>query len=278
MSFGKSMMKLGQEGGSRTDTLIKLVLIFFISLLSFSVGTFVGKQFSDSQHKKVALESEYEGNSRETASVPSDSLEVKPDEALTDKDIQKIAEEFTKPDAGHGEAKPEPIGEHGNAHAEAKPDEEARHVASSEHHDEKASAEETHVADHEVKAPAPSHSNTAPSHAAERVAAGHEPSVNKPVAVSHMPANLPSGVAASSIGKFTVQISSHQSEAEANNKATELKGKGFSAFVVPALVKGKQWYRVSVGLYDDISEAKSSREKLLKEAGVSSAFVQRIVQ
>lgn len=47
---------MNQIGGSRTDTLIKLVLVFFLSLLSFSVGTFVGKQFSDSQHKIADLE------------------------------------------------------------------------------------------------------------------------------------------------------------------------------------------------------------------------------
>ncbi len=85
-----------QFGGSRTDTLIKLVLIFFISLLSFSVGTFVGKKFSDSQHKLAQLESEYEGEpARGTASVAPNQLDVKPDEALTEKDIQQIADEFT---------------------------------------------------------------------------------------------------------------------------------------------------------------------------------------
>lgn len=41
---------------SGTDTVIKIVLVFFISLLSFSIGTFVGKKFSDNQHKMVAME------------------------------------------------------------------------------------------------------------------------------------------------------------------------------------------------------------------------------
>ena len=63
---------LNQNGGSRTDTLIKLVLVFFLSLLSFSVGTFVGKQFSDSQHKIAALENGEDAD-RNTASIPADA-------------------------------------------------------------------------------------------------------------------------------------------------------------------------------------------------------------
>ena len=42
--------------GSKTDVVVKLVLVFFISLLSFSIGTFVGKKYSDNQHQLAALE------------------------------------------------------------------------------------------------------------------------------------------------------------------------------------------------------------------------------
>ena len=42
--------------GSKTDVVVKLILVFFISLLSFSIGTFVGKKFSDNQHKIAQLE------------------------------------------------------------------------------------------------------------------------------------------------------------------------------------------------------------------------------
>src|SRR5258708_40192025 len=92
---------LNQNGGSRTDTLIKLVLIFFISLLSFSVGTFVGKQFSDSQHKLSALDADYTGK-REAASVSPQSMDVKPEDALTDEDIANLTEEFVKSEKEKG--------------------------------------------------------------------------------------------------------------------------------------------------------------------------------
>lgn len=39
-----------------TDTVVKVVLVFFISLLSFSIGTFVGKKYSDNQHRMATME------------------------------------------------------------------------------------------------------------------------------------------------------------------------------------------------------------------------------
>ena len=71
---------LNRRGSSKTDTLLKLTLMFFVILLSFSAGTFLGKQFSDSQHKLSALENNnaIEDQARDTASVPPNALEVKP--------------------------------------------------------------------------------------------------------------------------------------------------------------------------------------------------------
>src|SRR3954466_14030514 len=86
---------LNQNGGSRTDTLIKLVLVFFLSLLSFSVGTFVGKQFSDSQHKIAELESS-DGSERNTASIPPDAAKVEPGQAISEEEISKLSDEFVK--------------------------------------------------------------------------------------------------------------------------------------------------------------------------------------
>lgn len=36
---------------NRTDVAIKLLLVVFLSILSFCIGTFVGKQFSDAQDR-----------------------------------------------------------------------------------------------------------------------------------------------------------------------------------------------------------------------------------
>lgn len=37
---------------SEADFLVKVVLVLFISLLSFSLGTFIGKQVSDADHER----------------------------------------------------------------------------------------------------------------------------------------------------------------------------------------------------------------------------------
>jgi hypothetical protein len=41
-----------------TDATIKILIVLFICLLSFSIGTFVGKQVSNSDHKRMQLEKE----------------------------------------------------------------------------------------------------------------------------------------------------------------------------------------------------------------------------
>src|SRR6187397_2225036 len=85
---------LNRSGSAKTDTLVKLVLIFFISLLSFSIGTFVGKQFSDSQHKKIANEGEVDEALRDTASIDPKSLDVAPQDALNEEDLANLDDEF----------------------------------------------------------------------------------------------------------------------------------------------------------------------------------------
>ena len=104
----------------KTDNLIKLALVFFVSLLSFSIGTYVGKKYSDNQHKLALLEPKKESTAKNTeefvaesaaqtsegekavaATTPAGSTpgaeaingEEKP-AALTDSEVAKIAEEF----------------------------------------------------------------------------------------------------------------------------------------------------------------------------------------
>ena len=75
-------------GGSRTDVLIKLTLVFFIALLSFSVGTYVGKQFSDSEYKLSQIKAEY------SSTQASEDSHVGHPKVLTESDIESLADEF----------------------------------------------------------------------------------------------------------------------------------------------------------------------------------------
>jgi hypothetical protein len=38
---------MNQNGGTRTDTMVKLILVFFLSISSFSIGTYVGMKIKE---------------------------------------------------------------------------------------------------------------------------------------------------------------------------------------------------------------------------------------
>ncbi len=283
--------------GSKTDVVVKLILVFFISLLSFSIGTFVGKKFSDNQHKIAKLEPGHHGDASETAATSEDhdsnrgvasvnpkSREVKPDDALSDEEIAKLAEEFVSSD--EAPAKPGTAGDHNEK--------------DNSHQTEKATAA-THATEHAAAPAATEHAPAATAQApaahasavpTAKVAETHQqPSAvaaqlshNKaPVAaqksdtaVSRIPSSLPKEVAASPIGKFTVQVAAYASEQEAQTKAADLKTKGYSAFYVPAKVKGQTWYRVSIGLFTTSKEAEVYKRNLTAKGQINSAIVQSI--
>lgn len=251
---------LNQNGGSRTDTLIKLVLVFFLSLLSFSVGTFVGKQFSDSQHKIADLETE---GDRNTASIPPDTTKVEPNKAISEDEISKLSDEFIKKEQQNQGA---PAKETGTAKNEEGSNGMTGAMVGEEKQEMKKADAKKKVSVHDEIA-----------NVAKRIASGEKIEAPKKV-LSRIPSSLPAELADSSIGKFTVQVSSQASEDEAKAKAQELKDKGFSAFYVPATVDGKKWYRVSVGLFDTAGAAKKYRSKLMHDAHLGSAIVQKIVK
>jgi cell division septation protein DedD len=288
---------------SKTDVVVKLVLVFFISLLSFSIGTFVGKKFSDNQHKlselepgratpgeeaaEVAGEAKSEHGDRSVASIAHDVTDVKPSQALSDDEIAKLAEEFVTDDedkdqkttdkhGGHLEAKADHGNEHGtvanDAHKEMPISKSPAHSAAGKHDTRETASVDDKKAEKKVEASA----------AANKVAAGHDPAAAAPAHKEEKglkaPTTLPKEVAASAVGKYTVQIASYPKEDEAQNMSNDLKNKGFSAFYVPAKVKGDTWYRVSVGLFSTQKEAQAYRNDLLARAKVSSAIVQKIAQ
>jgi cell division protein FtsN len=275
--------------GSKTDVVVKLVLVFFIALLSFSVGTFVGKKFSDNQHKMAQLEPDQKSSgeahgteggeeSRGIASVPPEAGAMKPEKALTDDEIAKLAEEFVTDDA-----KPTEPGKmndkHMDDHTQAKTEhgETATAPASAGH----APASNMEAAPHQ---PAPAAHGAAAGEAAHevlkpaaRMAEGRSAVVENPAAApSRIPAALPKEIASSAIGKFTVQVGSFKTEKEAQTVSADLKGKGFSSFYVSAKVKGETRYRVSVGLFTTAAEADKYKKDLLARAKISDALVTKI--
>jgi cell division septation protein DedD len=260
-----------EKTGTKADTFVKLAMVFLISLLSFSIGTYVGKKYSDNQYKLSALEpqkkSEHDA-ARGVASVASGHEEdVKSEgeksESLTDEEIKKLAEEFVADDSA--------------------PSEDS-HGATNKPHPETATHKTEEVVHGEVPVVAAtaattghdSHDSTAK--AAVDVMEGKTPVAEKKVRnPSAIADTLPKDVAQYSVGKYTVQIASFPTEKEAKKKADELKQKGYSAFFIPAQINGKgTYYRVSVGLFSTEKEAKEYRDDFKEKLKVSSAIIQKI--
>jgi cell division protein FtsN len=256
--------------GAKTDVIVKMVLVFFISLLSFSIGTFVGKKYSDNQHKLAALEpGKTEHGAREVASagdhseVAKEHGSAKVGEGMSDEEIAKLAEEFVADDTT------------------------ATDVTTGGHHEE--NKHETNVHKEEVAvtaAVAPksrSLEKAEPLSAAKNLAHGKVISATvdeekKAEKDNRVPSSIPKDVGQYSAGKFTVQVGAYAKEDEAQKIAGDLKSKGFSAFYIPATVKGQTWFRVSVGLFATPKEAQDYRTELMTKAKLNSALVQKIIQ
>jgi TolA-binding protein len=61
---------------------------------------------------------------------------------------------------------------------------------------------------------------------------------------------------------YTIQIGSYRNETNAQKVAKDLRGKGFTVRVVPAEVKGNQYFRVWVGQFPTADAAKAFSPKL----------------
>lgn len=252
---------LNHNGGSRTDTLVKLVLIFFISLLSFSIGTFVGKQFSDSQHKMASLEGEAQEADRSTASVDPKALDVEPEDALTEEDIANLEDEFVN-------NKKDDLAE---VAQEATHDEIAKTEKTPSH--ETTPAESLKDSKHAAKAVEAVHA------IAERVAEGKTPMERKVTTGKRLPSSMPVHAAADTVGKYTVQVSAHNKEGDAAKRAQELVSKGLTAFYVKGEKDGRTWYRVNVGLHTNMTDAKKARQQLIEEGRIAKdSIVKQIVE
>jgi cell division protein FtsN len=274
-----------EKGTSKADTLVKVVLVFFISLLSFSVGTFVGKQVSDSDHRRMALEGEYKGD-RQVAST-----DEKDADKISEKEVENLTEEFVNKEkvaAGNSEdAKEEaPVAEKAEK-AEANgyktfkrekvADAKKGEVVAKADTEEKAQVNEAKEVKKEEKKPAKAAAMHDETHkVAEKVAKSEAPSDG--AKEERKPASTLPSVASSAVGKYTVQVAAFAAEGEAKSRAAELKEKGWNAFYFPADVKGHTWYRVSVGLFSNSKSADEFRSQFMKEANTKSAIVQKVVQ
>lgn len=272
--------------------MIKLALVFFICLLSFSIGTYVGKKYSDNQHKLSQLEpnkkgahdtagTEFAANTDSAghdegqkvehgetshgATAEHGSKNEGDSHKLTDSEVAKIAEEFandssTTADNSHDgkaihstEEQEKPI----NTIAVDK----TTHAAAKNGH-------ETTIA---ATKPMP-----AKTHAATTVANSHD---REPSSVPQTKETTSAaGTSATTTGgaHYTVQIGSFPTEADAQKMTKEMMAKGIKTSYVSAQVKGQTYFRVNVGLFGTAKEADEYKKDFLEKTKLTSAFVQKV--
>lgn len=275
--------------GAKSDVAVKLVLVFFISLLSFSIGTYIGKKYSDNQHKLAQLEPAAAGQA-DKRSIASEHGEHQAapakDEMISDDEIKHLADEKLKKDEfiaddAHGVH----ADKHADAHGASTKDEKREPAKATtkghDDHDVPAKPADKHKDDHKAPAhkPVSQHSDheDAPLEAAKAFLDGKVPEAKvAPKVENRLPSSLPKDISQYALGKFTVQVASYATKDEAEKRALKLKEQGFQTNVIPAKVNDKQWYRVSFGLYGTQEEANTERAKYLEKFKTESALVQKI--
>ena len=66
---------------------------------------------------------------------------------------------------------------------------------------------------------------------------------------------------------WSIQVASYDTVADADARVKQLKARGLTAYRVGALIRGRQWYRVRIGGFEDKAAAETSRLKLQGELG-----------
>lgn len=118
----------------------------------------------------------------------------------------------------------------------------------------------------DVKMPGTSAGGTHPSTPAASPAGIH---VTPPPA-TRKPAVPKGGRSGSTADGWSVQAASFSSRGDADGLAGKLSKAGFHAYVSPHAVKGRTWYRVSVGPYPDGTAARAAAAGISRVSGTKA--------
>lgn len=240
----------------KTDTVIKLALVFFISLLSFSIGTFVGKKYSDNQHKLASLEPQ-KSNPQATTDTSEFASTHEGEKGksgkMSDEEVAKIAEEFAQDDSQPAHTEEKTI-------ATIENEKDIKEIpASGSHATEKKAPPKTVASHSEMKKIEERKPSSVETHKASEGPKTTVTTVTTPV----------------NSNMYTLQVGSFPTEDEAGKLVKSLTDKGFKSSFVPATVNGKTWYRVNVGLFGSVKEAQDYKPNFLEKSKLTSAIVQK---
>jgi cell division septation protein DedD len=270
----------------KMDAIMKVMAVFFVSILSFTLGTYTGKRFSDYQNKQLAASEQQRSMASAANHEDSASHQQASGEVMSDEDIEKLAKSLAE---GESEVIDVSSGQRGTAsesekaglHEHKEPNWETKKstelsVAKDSTESESKPREES-ATTHAQKAPQSKPELTTPE--AGSKAANPQP----PVSLKEEKKSSPKTSWLEKAGKYSIQVGSFPTQEEAQKFSELLEKKGETAFWVAAKVVDsrkpdsfKTWYRVHIGLFADPKEANEYKNKLLSEKIVSSAIVQKL--
>ena len=307
------------------DTFIKLILIFFISFLSFSVGTFVGKQISDNEYREVALKKKYQDLKEMNGmnSPSNESFEGKPESLEESEEIARLSEEFIRSEReetqreekmkerkaspqsndnenaikshsvpsmqanqGSSDMKGDNYKNKSSLKKDLKPDKKGykllskKNEVSSSNKDKKSGEELREPSSLKIKnlqEERVSNILNHPEKLDERtfVKEDFQRQISEPLSPSLKEMKK---FPYSKQAKYTLQLAAYMRKADAKSHVSKLQSKGYSAFYVSALVKGRTWHRVNVGVFPDIKSAKNFQKEFSTQAeDSSSSIIRKIV-
>ena len=242
----------------KTNTMIKLALVFTVAILAFCIGIYTGKMFSDNQHKLAQLEPQGRSvasdpqefaTSADTASIRdaekdlNHSTGANKETTLSDSEVAKLAEEFAAEDSTE-------VGETIGTIADQ--------------------------SEKDIKMiPAMTNKTAAPVKATPKSLTANAIAQLKKMETERAPSSI---LAKKEIVpmQFTVQVGSFPSEPEAQKMTKDLLSKGFKTSLVPAQVNGQTWFRVNVGLFGSVKEAQDYKNDFMQKTQLTSAFVQKV--
>ena len=100
--------------------------------------------------------------------------------------------------------------------------------------------------------------------------AAQEPRITPPATETPEQARAPKTTSASlpptGTGNFTVQVSSWETQAKANEEAARMTAAGYPAYVVEGNVEGDTWYRVRIGRYATMADAQAALRQVSQVA------------
>ena len=277
-----------------TNRIIELCLVFLVSILSFSIGTFVGKKYSDNQHKLALLDPNYnkhESVADETSSrtVATDAhgttTETAPAETtvadaptkaaatndehgnpikanitnstpITDADVAKMAEEFS-------EENTEDLVDTSKANSGS--------IVKTINEDGSIVPDKTKTKDKK---------ETTKKKKKKVAKASGETVVREVANISERAHSITQDVknadATDGKSQYTVQVGAFPSPSEADKIASSLQARGYKASQSVATVNGKTWYRVQVGLFSSLQDAQTYKKELVEQNHLTSAIIQRL--